>query len=67
MNKCQEEFEKKVINATVVDLSHIKDPMEKEEAELKIKLKFLGNIKFIGELYKEGMLPAKIMTECIER
>lgn len=41
------------------------DPAEREAIEWKYKKRTLGNIKFIGELYKERMLPEKIMHECI--
>jgi len=34
--------------------------------ERKQKLRMLGNIKFIGELYKRGMLVERIMHECIQ-
>lgn len=53
------------------------DPLEKEEFEWKQKKRALGNIRFIGELFKgtlylilfdntEQMLPHKIMHECIK-
>lgn len=38
---------------------------EFEEKELKARRRSLGNIRFIGELYKLDMLKFKIMHECI--
>ena len=61
LNKCQEEFE----NKTPPSLDHVTDPLVKDELETKFRRRVLGNIKFIGELFKEGMLPEKIMHECI--
>lgn len=40
---------------------------EKEEQELKRRRHMLGNVKFIGELFKLDMLNEKIMHECISR
>jgi len=62
LNRCQTEFEKKTLPA----LDEKMDPLEKEEVEFKFKRKVLGNIKFIGELFKEGMLPERVMHECIK-
>eukprot|EP00644_Phytophthora_capsici_P016747 jgi/Phyca11/572341/estExt2_Genewise1.C_PHYCAscaffold_470331 len=36
-----------------------------EEKRLIMKLRMLGNIRFIGELYRKGMLQERIMHECI--
>jgi translation initiation factor 4G len=61
LNKCQEEFE----NKTPPNLDHVTEPLVKDELETKFRRRVLGNIKFIGELFKENMLPEKIMHECI--
>lgn len=63
LDKCQEEFEGK----HSFSLEPKVDPLELEELEMKTKRKSLGNVKFIGELYKERMLPEKIMHECIKK
>ena len=39
--------------------------MEFEAQEMKLRRRSLGNIRFIGELYKIKMLNGKIMHECI--
>jgi len=47
----------------------MEEPMEGDEfmdAEFKRRRRLLGNIKFIGLLYKQGMLRAQIMFECFD-
>jgi translation initiation factor 4G len=72
LNKCQEEFERgereqeeaeKVEEEGEVKLT----PQEREEKRLKARRRMLGNIRFIGELYKMGMLTERIMHECIKK
>ncbi|CAM6045739.1 unnamed protein product [Sphagnum compactum] len=72
LNKCQEEFERgereqeeaeKVEEEGEVKLT----PQEREERRLKARRRMLGNIRFIGELYKMGMLTERIMHECIKK
>ena len=41
--------------------------LEFEAQEMKLRRRSLGNIRFIGELYKINMLTGKIMHECIRR
>lgn len=36
-----------------------------EEEERRIRMKSVGNIRFIGELFKQGMLTKNIMHFCI--
>jgi hypothetical protein len=36
-----------------------------DEFMLKLKLRKLGNIKFVGEVYKQGLISTKIMHKCI--
>jgi translation initiation factor 4G len=62
LNRCQREFEDKnramtpAANQTVGDMI---------EAELKMKRRILGNIRFVGELYRLGMLGVGIVVNCI--
>lgn len=37
-----------------------------EEEERRIRMKYLGNIRFIGEILKLGMLKKNIMKRCIK-
>ena len=41
--------------------------LEFEAQEMKLRRRSLGNIRFIGELYKISMLNGKIMHDCIRR
>lgn len=79
LNKCEEEFnkqdiyvewkaEKKSYEETKGKLSA--SEIAEKEAELdfrriRIKKQMLGNVKFIGQLYKKGLLKEKIMRFCI--
>ena len=79
LNKCQDEFDKqdiyvgwkkemKAYNETKSSMTE--SERAEKEAELnfrriKIKKQMLGNIKFIGQLYKKGLLKEKIMRYCI--
>ena len=38
-----------------------------EQMEMKLRRRSLGNIRFIGELYKLQMLTARIMHECVKK
>ena len=38
-----------------------------EEKEMRARRRSLGNIRFIGELYKLKMLTARIMHECVKK
>ena len=55
MNEAKTEDDKKRIKA------------EFEAMEMKLRRRSLGNIRFIGELYKLNMLTSRIMHECIKR
>ncbi len=72
LNKCQEEFERgereqeeaeKVEPEGETQL----DPKEREEKRSSARRRMLGNIRFIGELYKKSMLTERIMHECIKK
>ena len=71
LNQCQEEFEKekKMEVLTVEEIAAL-EPAEREQAlikERKTKIRSLGNVLFIGELFKEKMLNEVIMHECVVR
>jgi translation initiation factor 4G len=77
LNKCQEEFEKDAIyeelqaematNSALSPRSRRVKEENQEEMRIKIKHRMLGNIRFIGELYKKAMLKANIMHECLQK
>lgn len=76
LDQCQQEFqnnntdESKIKDAEIQLEQAEDDKKEQLKAELE-ELKFqsrrrsLGNIRFIGELYKLQMLTPKIMVECV--
>jgi len=79
ISRCQKEFEKDYMESLDRDKykadmaeATTKDEMKKIKAvfmqmEMKLRRRSLGNIRFIGELYKLGMLTARIMHECVKK
>lgn len=79
LNQCQDEFNKQDIfedwkkekAAYEGEKEKLTEAERKEKEEelnfrkIKIKKQMLGNIKFIGQLYKKGLLKEKIMRHCI--
>lgn len=80
LNKCQDEFNKKNLyndwnvekkefdgkKTTFTESERLEKEEELEFRRMKIKKQVLGNIRFIGELFKIGMLRVKVMRDCIE-
>eukprot|EP00854_Cymbomonas_tetramitiformis_P012415 gene12415-14668_t len=69
LNTCQEEFEgaanqRAGILAEIAAEPHLGEE-EKEFRMRKVKLRTLGNIRLIGELYKEKMIMEKILHACV--
>jgi len=62
LNRCQEEFENKLSRDGWDKLSE----EERTLLDFKARKRMLGNIKFIGELFKLKMLTEKIMHACIQ-
>ncbi|KAI4364681.1 hypothetical protein MLD38_020738 [Melastoma candidum] len=72
LNKCQEEFERGEREQEEADKVHDEGEAKlseegREEKRVKARRRMLGNIRFIGELYKKKMLTEKIMHECIKK
>ncbi|KAK5939401.1 hypothetical protein PMZ80_008705 [Knufia obscura] len=71
LNRCQEEFEK----GWKINLPTNKDGVTEEAAMLTdeyyiaaaAKRRGLGLVRFIGELFKLGMLTERIMHECVKK
>jgi translation initiation factor 4G len=59
LNKCQEEFE--IVSVVTNDSM---SESEKDYAKFKAKKRMLGNIKFIAELFKSGIIVEPVMYEC---
>lgn len=72
LNKCQEEFERGEREQAEADRLEEEGEVklsneEREEKRIKARRRMLGNIRFIGELYKMSMLTERIMHECIKK
>ncbi|XP_067048900.1 eukaryotic translation initiation factor 4 gamma 1-like isoform X2 [Acropora muricata] len=78
LNRCQKEFEKensvkKTINEKLADLVNQglnEEELQKRKSDLEdqvhqAKRRTLGNIRFIGELFKLKMLTESIMHDCV--
>ncbi|XP_076315206.1 eukaryotic translation initiation factor 4 gamma 1-like isoform X2 [Tachypleus tridentatus] len=79
LTKCQREFEKdindeinkderlKQIQEAETEEKKVQLQEELDEEETKAKRRSLGNIRFVGELFKLGMLTTLIMHTCIKK
>ncbi|XP_076833025.1 eukaryotic translation initiation factor 4 gamma 1 isoform X1 [Brachyhypopomus gauderio] len=77
LNRCQKEFEKdkdddetfeakqQELDAATVEEERQRLKEELDEAKDKARRRSLGNIKFIGELFKLKMLTEPIMHDCV--
>ncbi|KAK4741705.1 hypothetical protein SAY87_025293 [Trapa incisa] len=72
LNKCQEEFERDEREQEEADKldeegEAKQSEKERETKRMKARRRMLGNIRFIGELYKKKMLTEKIMHDCMKK
>lgn len=67
LSKCQEEFESRANATAAFDRRDGSLSVEEQEEKALAKRKMLGNIKFIGELGKFGMLHEAILHKCIQQ
>ncbi|CAH1183097.1 unnamed protein product [Phaedon cochleariae] len=77
ITRCQVEFEKNSIdevtrNNKVKEIEETTDPEKKkdlqfdlEDYDRRLRMKSVGNIRFIGELFKQNMLTVNIMMRCL--
>uniref|UniRef100_A0A672L7W7 Eukaryotic translation initiation factor 4 gamma 3-like n=1 Tax=Sinocyclocheilus grahami TaxID=75366 RepID=A0A672L7W7_SINGR len=74
LNRCQKEFEKDKVDDDAFEKKHRELEAatsrerlqeELEEAKDKARRRSIGNIKFIGELFKLRMLTEAIMHDCV--
>jgi hypothetical protein len=61
LNQCQQEFER----GTSFKIDPSLSEEQREENRRNQKRRFLGNVRFIGELFKDSMLAERIMHTCI--
>ncbi|XP_014211626.1 eukaryotic translation initiation factor 4 gamma 3 [Copidosoma floridanum] len=78
LTRCQTEFEKDNIYENIHseklrEINECLDPDKKQELQInleeekrKMRIKSVGNIIFVGELFKQNMLTCKIMHQCIQ-
>eukprot|EP00961_Rhodomonas_salina_P177438 2392635-Rhodomonas_salina.1 len=68
LNKCQEEFERADRYDELTDAENQGlSAEEKSNRTRRVRMRMLGNIKFIGELFAQKILNEKIMHECVKR
>lgn len=65
--KCQDEFENRRKASEAFDKKDGALSPEEEEQRGVAKHKMLGNIKFIGELGKQGLLHEAILHQCVQQ
>lgn len=66
LNSCQIAFEgADNMRAEIRQMTKPEQELERSEKEKLLKLRTLGNIKLIGELFKQKMIPEKIVHHCI--
>ena len=79
LNKCEDEFKKQDIyvdwkreksayeetKSSLTEAARAEKEEELDFRRIKIKKQMIGNIKFIGQLYKKNLLKQKIMRFCI--
>lgn len=65
LSRCQAEFEDEMSNKIAKAIQGIDDPVEQAYHEGIIKKKYLGHMRFIGELYKGDLIKLDIMLFCL--
>ena len=68
LNKCQEEFERAGHHDKATDAEVAGMNASDQTATLRcVRVRMLGIVKFIGELFRQEILNEKIMHDCIKR
>ena len=66
MDYCKEFFEKLLIVPEKVDKKENETEEDRLDRELRYKHKLFGNLDFVGELYREGLVSDVILASIFE-